>query len=117
MLASQQPGIGKAKVGKSEKEKAEEKKDGVTLYVSLFLDAKYVFKINHLILGREFAIELLSDAVEDVPDGGLEGLEVGVGLGAQPFVLYFAPQGLDFVEVGAVGGGVKDMDVLVLPRL
>jgi len=38
MMASQQPGIGKAVVGKSEKEKAEEKKDGVTLHVSLFFD-------------------------------------------------------------------------------
>ena len=38
MLASQQPGIGKVKVGKADKEKAQEKKTGVTLYVSLFLD-------------------------------------------------------------------------------
>lgn len=38
MMASQQPGIGKVVVGKSEKEKAEEKKEGVTLYVSLFFD-------------------------------------------------------------------------------
>ena len=81
------------------------------------LQNKYLFKINHLILGREFAIELMSDAVEDVPDGGLEGLEVGVGFGAQPFVLCFAPQGLDFVEVGAVGRQVEDVNVLVLPSL
>jgi len=38
MLQSQQPGVGKVKVGKSDQEKAQEKKDGVTLYVSLFLD-------------------------------------------------------------------------------
>lgn len=40
-----------------------------------------------------------ADAVEDVSDGGFEGLEIGVGFGAEPLVLDFAPQGLDFVEV------------------
>lgn len=38
MLQHQEVGIGKARVGKSRAEEAEENKDGVTLYVSLFFD-------------------------------------------------------------------------------
>ena len=50
---------------------------------------------------------LLADAVEDVPDGGFEGAEIGVGFRSEPLVFDFAPQRFDFVEVGAVGGQVK----------
>ena len=52
---------------------------------------------------------LLADAVEDVPDGGFEGLEIGVGFGSKPLVFDFAPQGFDFIEVGAVGGQEKNV--------
>ena len=38
MMASQQPGIGKVKVGKSEKEKAKEKKTGVKITAAIFFD-------------------------------------------------------------------------------
>ena len=38
MMASQQPGIGKAVVGKSEKEKAKEKKTGVKITAAIFFD-------------------------------------------------------------------------------
>ena len=50
---------------------------------------------------------LLPDAVEDVPDGGFERFERGVGFRPEPFVLNFAPERLDFVKVGAVGGRQK----------
>ena len=68
-------------------------------------------------LGGKFHSELLAYPVQNKPDGGFEGVEVGICFGAQPLVLHFTPQGLDFVEVGAVGGEVKDVDVLVFPRL
>jgi len=38
MMQSQQPATGKMVVGKSQAEQAQEKKDGVTIYVSLFFD-------------------------------------------------------------------------------
>ena len=38
MLASQQPGIGKVKVGKADKEKAKEKKTGVKITAAIFFD-------------------------------------------------------------------------------
>ena len=60
---------------------------------------------------------LLADAVKDVPDGGFQGLEGGVGFGPEPFALDFVPQRLYFVEVGAVGGQVENVHVLRLPRL
>lgn len=43
---------------------------------------------------------LLAYAVEDVPDGGFECFERGVGFGPEPFVLDFAPERLNFIEVG-----------------
>ena len=40
-----------------------------------------------------------ADAVKDVTGGSFEGLEIGVGVRAEPLVLDFAPEGLDFVVV------------------
>ena len=57
----------------------------------------------------ELDSKLLAHAVENVPDGGFESLEAGVGFGPEPLVLHFAPEHLDFVEVGAVGGQVKNV--------
>ena len=62
--------------------------------------------------------EWYADAVEDVPDRGFEGLEIGVGFGPQPLVFDFTPAGFDFVEVGAVGRQVENVAVVqsgVLP--
>ena len=42
---------------------------------------------------------LSANAVKDVTDGSFEGLEIGVGVRAEPLVLDFAPEGLDFVVV------------------
>ena len=58
---------------------------------------------------------LLAHAVEDVPHRRFEGLETGVGFRAEPLVLDFAPEGLDFIEMGALGGQVEDVHVLLLP--
>ena len=60
---------------------------------------------------------LLAYAVENVPDGGFEGVEIGVGFRPEPLVLHFAPERFDFVEVGAVGGQIENIHVLGLPRL
>ena len=57
-----------------------------------------------------------ADAVENMPDGGLEGFEIRVGSSAQPLVFNLAPEGFDFVEVGA-GGQVEKVDVRVFPVL
>ena len=59
---------------------------------------------------------LVAHAVKDMPDGGLKGLEIGVGFGAEPLVFNFTPQGLDFVEVRAVGGQIEHVHVLRFPR-
>ena len=58
-----------------------------------------------------------ANAVENVPHSGFEGLEIGVGLGPQPLVFDFAPEGLDFVEVGAVSRQVENVHVAVFPVL
>ena len=65
----------------------------------------------------ELAGVLLAYSVEDVPDGGFEGLEIGVGFGPQPLVFDFAPEGLDFVQVGTVSRQVENMHVAVFPVL
>ena len=52
----------------------------------------------------------------EVPDGGLEGPEIEVDFGAEPLVFDFAPQGFDFVEMGAMGRQVENVRVLVFPR-
>ena len=60
---------------------------------------------------------LLPYAVEDVPDGGFQGLKGGVGFRPEPLVLDFAPEHLNFIEVGAVSGQVENGYVLGLSRL
>ena len=50
---------------------------------------------------------LLAYTVEDVPDGGFQGLKGGVSFGPEPFVLDFTPERLNFIEVGAVSGQVE----------
>ena len=57
---------------------------------------------------------MLAHSVEDVPHRRFKGLETGVGFRAEPLVLDFAPEGLDFVEVGAVGGQVKNVLYLTI---
>ena len=43
---------------------------------------------------------LLAQAVGDVPDGRFQGLRGGAGFWPAPFMVDFAPQDFDFVEVG-----------------
>ena len=66
-------------------------------------------------LSSESDGELASHLVEDRADGPFEGSKTSVGFWPEPFVFDFAPQGFDFVEVGAVGGQVKDKHVPFLP--
>ena len=60
---------------------------------------------------------LLAYAVEDVPDGGFEGFEIGVGLRPEPLIPDFTPERPDFVEVATVGGRVENIHVLGLPGI
>ena len=47
----------------------------------------------------------------------LKGLKIGLRLGPEPPVFDFAPARFDLVNVGAVSGQVKEVRVLVFPRL
>ena len=58
-----------------------------------------------------------TDAVKNVPNSGFEGLKIGVGFGPQPLVFDFTPEGLDFVEVGAVSRQVENVHIAVFPVL
>ena len=56
--------------------------------------------------------ELQADEVEDLPNSGSEGIEIGVGFGLQPLVFDFTPAGLDVVEVGAVSRHIAVISAL-----
>ena len=66
--------------------------------------------------GCELYCEVRAHAVEDVQNGSFEGFEIGTGSGPQPLVFDFAPERLNFIEVGTVCGYVENMHVVGFPR-